>query len=90
MRQYDIKSFKLVTDINYFYGDIMDSSKQLEKLQAQLNALKIFPKNILVKQLQQQIVNKIKKLDSRHITIVRTYPMILLYDKGAFVLNSLE
>ena len=41
---------------------MMDKSKQLRKLQEQLDALKIFPKNNLVKQLQKQITSKIKSL----------------------------
>jgi len=40
----------------------MEKSEQLKKLQEQLDALKIFPRNNLVKQLQKQITNKIKTL----------------------------
>ena len=41
----------------------MDKSKQLRKLQEQLDALKIFPKSKLVKQLKKQIQDKIKQLE---------------------------
>ncbi len=38
----------------------MDKENQLKKLQEQLDALKIFPKTKLVRQLQKQILDKIK------------------------------
>ena len=40
--------------------------------------------------LSRETVRKIKKLNSRWVTIVRTYPMVLLYEKGAIVLNNLD
>ena len=33
---------------------------------------------------------RIKKLRSRSVTIIKTYPLILLYEKGAFVLNDYD
>lgn len=49
----------------------MDKKNKLKKLQEQLDALKIFPKSKLVKQLQDQIINKIKSLEKN---IIRTKP----------------
>jgi hypothetical protein len=37
--------------------------------------------------LERQQIQKIKKLNSRHITIVRTFPLVLLHEKGAYILN---
>lgn len=61
------------------------------------NSLTIFPSTMGNRTLRYLLgeyfgldnnqIKQIKKLDSRHITIIRTYPMVLLYEKGAFVLN---
>ena len=40
--------------------------------------------------LSNRQIQKIKKLPSRHVTLVRTYPMVLLHEKGAFLLNNLD
>ena len=40
--------------------------------------------------LDNKQIQKIKKLPSRHVTLVRTYPMVLLHEKGAFLLNNLD
>ena len=40
--------------------------------------------------LSNKQIQKIKKLPSRHVTINRTYPMVLLHEKGAFLLNNLD
>jgi hypothetical protein len=40
--------------------------------------------------LDKNQIKRIKKLRSRWITIVKTYPLILLYEKGAFVLNDYD
>lgn len=51
----------------------MDKNNQLKKLQEQLDALKIFPKSKLVRELRKQIQNKIKKLEK---TIISPKPQI--------------
>lgn len=40
--------------------------------------------------LDKKQIERIKKLDSRHITIARTFPLVLLHNKGAYILNSDE
>ena len=52
---------------------MMDKKEQLKKLLEQLDALKIFPKSNLVKQLQKQIQNKITLLER---TIISPKPRI--------------
>ena len=46
-------------------------SESKKKLLEQLDALKIFPKNKLVKTLQKQIKNKLAKLERKKSTIVQ-------------------
>lgn len=33
-------------------------------------------------------IKKVKKLNSRWVTIIKSYPMVVLYEKGAFVVNQ--
>lgn len=35
-------------------------------------------------------IKKVKKLKSRWVTITKSYPMVVLYDKGAFLVNQTE
>jgi len=42
-----------------------------QKLLEQLNALKLFPNNQLVKQLRKQIVSKLEKLDKKETQIIK-------------------
>jgi seryl-tRNA synthetase len=44
-------------------------SDQKKKLLKQLDALKIFPKNKLVRELQRQIKKKLEKLDKKEIPL---------------------
>ena len=76
------------------------NGKDTKMILAECNNITIFPQtmgNCSIKyllseyfRLDKKQIEKIKKLDSRHITIVRTYPMVLLYDKGAILLSSLD
>jgi hypothetical protein len=64
---------------------------------AECNSLTIFPSTMGNRNLRYLLseyfgldkkeVSKVKKLHSRHITIVRSYPMVLLHENGAFILN---
>jgi hypothetical protein len=38
--------------------------------------------------LEKEQIRKIKRLPSRWTTIVKSYPMIVLYEKGAYILNT--
>lgn len=38
--------------------------------------------------LEKDQIRKIKRLPSRWVTILKTYPMVVLYEKGAYILNS--
>lgn len=38
--------------------------------------------------LDKEQIRKIKRLPSRWVSILKTYPMIVLYEKGAYVLND--
>lgn len=38
--------------------------------------------------LEKEQIRKIKRLPSRWTTIVRSYPIIVLYEKGAYILND--
>lgn len=38
--------------------------------------------------LDKEQIRKIKRLPSRWVSILKTYPMVVLYDKGAYVLND--
>lgn len=38
--------------------------------------------------LDKEQIRKIKRLPSRWVTILKTYPMVVLYEKGAYVLND--
>jgi hypothetical protein len=65
---------------------------------AECNSLTIFPSTMGNRNLRYLLseyfgldkkeVDRVKKLHSRHITIVRSYPMVLLHEKGAYVLNA--
>lgn len=35
-------------------------------------------------------IKKVKRLPSRWVTIVKTYPNVVLYDKGAYILNGVD
>ena len=39
--------------------------------------------------LDKDQIKKIKKLNSRWVTIMKTYPMIVMYEKGAYILNDI-
>ena len=76
------------------------NGKDTKMILAECNNITIFPQtmgNRAIKYLlsdhfglSNKQIQKIKKLPSRHITIVRTYPMVLLHEKGAFLLNNLD
>ena len=76
------------------------NGKDTKMILAECNNITIFPKtmgNRGIKYLlsdhfglDNKQIKKIKKLDSRHITLVRSYPMVLLHEKGAFLLNNLD
>jgi len=38
--------------------------------------------------LDKEQIRKIKRINSRWVTIIKSYPMIVLYEKGAYVLND--
>lgn len=42
-----------------------------QKLLEQLNALKLFPNNKLVKQLRKQIITQLEKLDKKEVQIIK-------------------
>lgn len=75
------------------------NGKDTKMILAECNNITVFPQTLGNRALRyllgeyfgldKQQINKIKKLPSRHITIMRTYPMVLLYEKGAFLLNDL-
>lgn len=76
------------------------NGKDTKMILAECNSITIFPKTMGNRSLRYLLgeyfgldkkqIQKIKKLDSRHITLVRSYPMVLLHEKGAFLLNNLD
>ena len=76
------------------------NGKDTKMILAECNNITIFPQTLGNRALRYLLgeyfgldkkqIQKIKKLPSRHITIVRRYPMVLLHEKGAFLLNNLD
>lgn len=74
------------------------NGKDTRLILSEANFLTIFPRSMgsrairyLLSEyfgLSKQQVSKIKKLDSRFITLCRTFPMVILYDTGAYLLSS--
>jgi len=74
------------------------NNKDTRLILSEANYLTIFPRSMgsrairyLLSEyfgLSKQQVAKIKKLDSRFITLCRTYPMVILYDTGAYLLSN--
>ena len=83
-----------------YISHLVCNGKDTRMILAECNDISIYPQtmgNCSIRhllseyfRLDKKQIEKIKKLDSRHITIVRTYPMVLLYDKGAILLSSLD
>ena len=76
------------------------NGKDTKMILAECNNITIFPQTLGNRALRYLLgeyfgldnkqIQKIKKLPSRHVTLVRTYPMVLLHEKGAFLLNNLD
>ena len=76
------------------------NGKDTKMILSKCNNITIFPQTLGNRALRYLLgeyfgldtkqIQKIKKLPSRHITIMRTYPMVLLHKKGAFLLNNLD
>ena len=76
------------------------NGKDTKMILSECNNITIFPQTLGNRALRYLLgeyfgldkkqIQKIKKLPSRHVTINRTYPMVLLHEKGAFLLNNLD
>ena len=76
------------------------NGKDTKMILAECNNITVFPQTLGNRALRYLLgeyfgldnkqIQKIKKLPSRHVTLVRTYPMVLLHEKGAFLLNNLD
>ena len=74
------------------------SGNDTKKILNECHSITIFPNGLggrslkyLLDQylgLDKDQIKKIKQLDSRWVTIVKTYPLVALYEKGAYVLNN--
>ena len=74
------------------------SGNDTKKILNECHSITIFPNGLggrslkyLLDQylgLDKEQIKKIKQLDSRWVTIVKTYPLVALYEKGAYVLNN--
>ena len=83
-----------------FVSHMPCNGKDTKMILNECNNITIFPKTMGNRSLRYLLgeyfgldkkqIQKIKKLDSRHITLVRSYPMVLLHEKGAFLLNNLD
>ena len=72
------------------------NGKDTKMILAECNNITIFPQTLGNRALRyllgeyfgldRETIKKIKKLPSRHITIMRTYPMVLLHEKGAYTI----
>ena len=83
-----------------FVSHMPCNGKDTKMILAECNNITIFPQTLGNRSLRYLLgeyfgldnkqIQKIKKLPSRHITLVRTYPMVLLHEKGAFLLNNCD
>ena len=80
-----------------FVSHLPCNGKDTRVILSECNNITIFPQTLGNRALRyllgeyfgldRETIKKIKKLPSRHITIMRTSPMVLLHEKGAFILN---
>jgi hypothetical protein len=83
-----------------YTSHLANAGLQTKHILSECHSITIFPKSLGGRAmkylldnylgLDKQQIKKLKKIESRWVTIVKTYPMCILGEKNALILNNLD
>jgi len=81
-----------------YMSHIACAGSQTKMILNESNYITIFPKTLGARSLRYLLqeyigmdkkqIKKVKSLDTRAVTIIKTYPSVILYDQGAYLIDS--